>query len=221
MNIRRREFLLGVASAALAPDMLLADVPREAYYQGSPPSAEDYYRPAPRVPAAAPVKPAVVRRKVTFFSPSWCSGCQQLERAFAGDATFDITWVHDEKQFPPWVREIISRGLTYPVAYWQVDATVWRRMAGVTSVQAFKEHFHDCDRNPTLNTKPAPAKSHGALYYGTYQSVYDWPGDLRQHLTHAPHGYDSSYVASLTDGQCIQVHDGDHLRWSAHGRRRS
>lgn len=159
------------------------------------------------------VAPARLLPKVTFFSPSWCSGCQQLERAFAGNTDFDISWVHGERAFPVWVQEGISRGLTYPVAYWEAAPGKWRSLYGVSDVASFKEHWLACGKNPTINTVTAPSRhvSRGGLYYGTYRSVYDWPGDLRQHLTHSPHNYQASYVNGLSDSGCIQLHDSWHI----------
>lgn len=203
--MRRRDFLPFLV-AALPAGTLMAGVPPEAYFAGgTAPSAGDYYAPAP-------VAPASLLPKVTFFGPTWCSGCQQLERAFAGNTDFDATFVHDESKFPSWVNDGISKGLTYPVAYWEVTPGKWRWYFGVNSVADFKQHWKACDKNPTINTAKAPVRHVSrSLHYGTYQSVYDWPGDLRQHLTHSPHNYDSGYVYGLSDQQCISLHDNWHL----------
>jgi hypothetical protein len=164
--------------------------------------------------------PAVGLKRALVYSPSWCSGCQQFERTTVGNGEFDFMFVHEEAKFPKEVREAISNGQVYPVVHFEAAPGKWRFLFGPTSFKQFKDHYGRCLKNPTLNTAPArPGHRTPHLVYGLYRSVYDWPGDLRQHLMNSPHNLAPQYVASLSDEQAISVHDQWHIQHDAARRR--
>ena len=198
----------------------MAGVPSEAYFSPSTaPASSDYY-----TPTVEPVKPAPVKKlaRVLVYSPSWCSGCQQFERSCAGSTEYAFEFYHEEPKFPAFVRETIANGQVWPAIHFEVAPKVWRVVYGITSYQGFKDHFAQCSKNPTsFNTAPAKPKAISrGLYYGTYRSVYDWPGDLRQHLMGSPHNMGSE-VYSMSDGECISAHDQWHIAQDSGSRSRA
>lgn len=60
--------------------------------------------------------------------------------------------------------------------------------------------------------QPSKAVVHTALmYHAGRNTAYDWPGDLRQHLTQAPHNLSAAQVAAMSDAQVMAWHDNWHV----------
>lgn len=54
--------------------------------------------------------------ELVIYSPTWCSVCRAMEPEIGdGDAEVHVEWVHDESQFPAFIRQIGS----YPVVYYK------------------------------------------------------------------------------------------------------
>lgn len=104
------------------------------------------------------------------------------------------------------------------VLHWW-NGTGWRQQVWV-SLDAFQRVY----RLPLNSSGPpsagppvqrAAARStvrRAGLYYRRGGSTYDWPGDLRTHLTQSPHNLSWATVQSWSDGQCIAWHDSWHIR---------
>jgi len=192
---------------------LLAGLPPEAFYSEyradlAPPArrlnASDYFADYDR-PAPARTEE---RHRALVYSPSWCSGCQLFERSAVDDTDFAFEFIHEEKRFPAFVQSAISKGQVYPVVHFEPAPGKWRVMYGPANLAEFKTHYRDCVARPALNTaKPVHTVSAGGLFYGKYQSVYTWPGDLRHHLR-TTHGVEP---AGWDDARCIAWHDNWHI----------
>lgn len=175
----------------------------------------DYYRlylstwcePAPAMASSSgPV--------ITVFSPAWCSVCQGMEREIAKSSQTKLSFrfVHDEDAFPQWVQQRIEQGQVYPVLYWEAKPKQWVVTHGWDGIDKFSLHFKACAHNPKLNTvKPSRQRYSSRIYYGQYQSVYTWPGNLREHLQASPHNFPREMVEAMSDAECIRQHDQWHI----------
>lgn len=149
---------------------------------------------------------------VHVYSPSWCSGCKEFERSTAHQNRFIFVFHHQESQFPDWVRQRVAAGHTWPAIHFPSGST-WKVAHGLKTFADFEKLYDSPHVQANKSTTPAPQKlitKHAALYYGRYASQWDWPGDLRSHLAGPPHNYGDGYVAGLSDGQAIALHDQWH-----------
>lgn len=187
------------------------------------PSAEPDYMRFYMGTRCEPAPPAASSsgRVITVFSPPWCSVCQGMEREIAKSSQTKLTFrfVHDEDAFPQWVVQRIEQGQVYPVLYWEIRPGQWWLYHGWDGLDKFSAIEKACANNPTFNqVMPSKRRYTSKIYYGQYRSIYNWPGNLRYHLTESPHNLSQEMVEAMDDAECIRQHDEYHI--TADGRKR-
>ena len=156
-------------------------------------------------PASRPQQPKVEPPVVFYYKPSFrCPACEHAEADFPLMSDFKFIKAKPDA----WEKK---HATGYPYFRWQVDGKWDGEYAGWPGPAAFR----DAVKNWKPSVKAVPK---APLIYGKRPSEWDWPGDLRKHLTQPPHNYPRSQVDSMTDEEVIQAHDAWHDRYGVNER---
>lgn len=163
-------------------------------------------RPKLDVPTRGPITLAYTKRN--------CPPCLTLK---AEKDRINSPHIELKDEAPEW-----TSGHAFPVLHWETP-TGWRSQDGWYGAGPFLTTYDQSMQATAKSAAPVVQQQqrvvlrHGGLYYGRYPSTYDWPGDLRAHLTQSPHNYSWDYVNSLSDQQVIAVHDQWHIQHAGGG----
>jgi hypothetical protein len=150
-----------------------------------------------------------------------CPPCAQMKHEAESDDARRWVFVLPSL-WPSWVRDK-AEAEGVPIVHWE-GKRGWRCMVGWPGMAEFNRTYEASQKRHEVSYRPAkvqvPVQRRG-LYYGPgVGSAFDWPGDLRTHLTHSPHNLSRATVDSWSDGQCIAWHDRWHVTNEPRQRRR-
>lgn len=118
----------------------------------------------------------------------------------------------------------LTRITGWPYFRWQIGGNWVGETNGWTGPAAFREAFKRLaaggsttlpSGNSRAGNAPAALKRHG-VFYGQRPSQWNWPGELRHHLTQPPHNYPRSRVDAMSDQEVIRAHDAWHNKYGTH-----
>jgi hypothetical protein len=148
--------------------------------------------------------------RVRAYTTEKCAPCETLKM----DAPRLAAPIIEFYDAPDWTSD-----KKFPVLHWETPAG-WRLQEGWNGPGPFLTNYDESFKKKASAQKVTVVNRRAGLYYGAYPSTYDWPGDLRSHLTQSPHGYDAAYLNGLSDQQVIALHDSDHINRLSESRTR-
>lgn len=169
--------------------------------------------------ASTPVPPAILG-EIYYYQKANCPPClnSEFDQKYMPEYKFikalPDAWSKRQTEGFPHFRWIVKGN-------WTGEAHGWYGPAWFCDL--FQKSFKAVAA-PAVSDQPnrsGAVLQHRPLFYGQRPSTFDWPGELRHHLTQPPHNYPRSRVDAMSDSEVIRAHDSWHNRYGALDHRRT